>query len=133
MHIVHFSENIFNNVTLLKECQHISLSQCPGQWRGRLYSVDVKTILALDTSAEGFMMKNSRIPHYDVGPGLFVSRTIGKGEVVVHYYGSLVYVDLTIGREKTKMYGDDVMRVAEITFQKLTNALSEKIIYKDGI
>lgn len=54
--------------------------------------MNVDTLQALDTSAQGIAVKMSIIPHPEVRLGEFASRTIGKDEMARYFYDILVYV-----------------------------------------
>lgn len=78
------------NATCFENYEHM-FPQYFGKWRGRIYSMDVETPLALDMSACGITFQKSMVSDPKAGLGLFVSRTLGKGAVVWYYSGSLVY------------------------------------------
>lgn len=74
--------------------------------------------LAPDTSAQEITMKKSLIPYPDDGLGSLPLRTIGKGEVTVHYYGSLLYAILIKMRLKMRTYSERVIQPTAESFWK---------------
>lgn len=72
--------------------------------------MDVETLLPVDMSAQENTTKKSAIPHLDLGLGLVGSSTIGKGNVVYYYNGSLVYANLAKNPRKMKKNGEEVMQ-----------------------
>lgn len=92
--------------------------QWSDKWQVRFYSMHVDTLMALDTSAQQIAMRMSNTPHPDHGLHLFSSRTTGKSEVAEYSDSPLIYANLTTERHKTKMQGEDVIRVIVKTFWK---------------
>lgn len=84
-------------------------------------------------SVQRNMLRKSRKHHTDVELYSFVSRKIGKDEVVGYYYGPLFYVKLTKKQHRTKTYKQGVMQVTAESFRKWTSELAERMIDKDGI
>lgn len=60
--------------------------------------------LALYASAPKISVKKSTKPHPVAELGSFATKTIEEGEVVRHYYGSLVYSDLIEEQQTITMY-----------------------------
>lgn len=57
---------MYKNSAVFEKCQQISLFQWSEIWHRRLYSLDVKTLIVLDTSAKAITVQRSPIPHrYD--------------------------------------------------------------------
>lgn len=133
MNIIHFLGNVYKHATLLAMCRHISLLQRSVKRRGRFFIIEVDILLALDTSEQRIAVVKSTIPHPEAGMGLFVYQAIGKREVVLYFYGSLGYANLTEEQHKTRNYGKGVIHESDETLRKIENELLGKAIDKDGI
>lgn len=71
---MHYLRNRYKDATLFENCRRIPRSQRSDKRRGRFNSMQVETLLALETSAQGVAVKKSTIPHPDAVIGLFASR-----------------------------------------------------------
>lgn len=94
--------------------------------------MDIETLLPLDRSAQGPMVKESKIPYTDSGSRLFAALTFEKVKVLGLYYGSQVYASLTRKRHGTKTRVQRVMPVTVETFRKWANKLPQKVTDKHG-
>lgn len=65
--------NVRKDTTLLEKCQRISVSKRSDKYPGRLYGIDLESLLVLDMSAQGITVGKSTITHTDSGLGLFVA------------------------------------------------------------
>lgn len=72
----------------------------------------------LDRSAQGIKVEKPTTPCPGCRIGLFVSLTIGKGEMIGYYYGFMVYASLIMDRHKTEAYQESMMQVTADTFWK---------------
>lgn len=70
------------------------------KWRGRLNRVDVDSVLATECGDFTVTVKKSAIPHLKAWYGLFPARSVGPGQTVSLYYGTLVYSDLVNEKQK---------------------------------
>lgn len=61
--------------------------------------LDVKSLLVVDSSAFGVMVKASRIEHECVGPGMFSNRLFGAVKTVGDYYGAFNYSNLATQKQ----------------------------------
>lgn len=95
--------------------------------------MDVNTLLALDRSGRGIMVKKPAIPRCKSGLHLFASRTFRKGKVVGNYCSFLVYANLTGEWHKTKMYAESVMQVTAEAFRNWANELLENCMDRNEI
>ena len=59
----------------------------------------------------GLELRKSKIRHHDAGTGVFSTRTFARGECVACVPGTLVYHNLTVRVEMTKLYGSGPMGV----------------------
>lgn len=80
VHKLYFFGNGWNGVMLLEKCWLAALSKCSEQCCGRLYGMDVKTLLALHTSYQKMTPKRSTISHVDYVLGLFTAKKNSKQE-----------------------------------------------------
>lgn len=105
MNSINFLGNLYTDATLFEKCRHIDLSRLFEKGHGRLYSMDVKMLLVLDTSAHGITVKKSTIPNPYAGLDLFTSQPSVKRKVSGYYYVSLVYTTLMKERKNRKSTG----------------------------
>lgn len=96
---------MYKNVMLFEQWRYIPLLQWPDEWHGRFFSMDVKTLLVLDTSAQVITVKNPTMLHPGVRLVLFIFGKIGKDDMVQYCLVSLVCADVTTWRHKMKAYG----------------------------
>lgn len=66
--------------------------------------MDVETFLALDTTAQVITVEKSSFSHSGSVLGLSEAQLVIKGEVLGHYYASIVYADLSKEQYNTKIY-----------------------------
>lgn len=78
----------------------------------------LEVLLVPVTLAQEIKVKKSKTPHPHVRLCLFNSRSIRKGKVVVHYYLSVTYEQLTIEGHKKKTYEKGVVPVTVQPFRK---------------
>lgn len=57
--ITHPDGNVFRDAPLFEACYQFLLHQWFYNWLGRFYSMDLETILTLETSPKGFTMNKS--------------------------------------------------------------------------
>lgn len=116
--ITYFLGNMYENATLFAKWRHIPLLQWSDKWLGCLYSMDVDALLAHYKSDQGIKFKKSNIPHPDAVLNSFTSRTIGRGEIVRYYHGSLHYTTLlrnsTIRRRMGRHDARDYRNVSKV-------------------
>lgn len=96
MHIMYFLGTVYEYATLFKKCRHILFLHWSHKWRPRIYSKDVKTLLALDKFTHEITVRNSAIIHPDSERVLFASRKTGKGKGIGYYCGSPIKTNMTV-------------------------------------
>lgn len=73
---------MYKDATIFENCGNTLLSEWYDKQRGRLYSINAKSLLTLDTLAEGITVKKSTILYLDSGLRLFAPQKIYKREAV---------------------------------------------------
>lgn len=64
--------------------------------------------------------------------GVFAARPFERGAIVVYFYGSLVYENVTRLQQSGRVYGEHVMSVTAQTFKRLANKLPAKATDRPG-
>lgn len=73
-------------------------------------------------------MKKLLIQHRLAGYGIIAASLFGFGMIAGYYSGSLVYTDLFRQQIVTLTYGDQDVKVARDTFQKLASQLPKRAV-----
>jgi len=118
--------------TLLGRNRFIPLNYWKEDWRNFLFETHPTQLFAKECVNLGLTVKDSRIAHPDAGKGLFAMRNFGRGEVIGHYYGSLVYSDLTRQPRSMKTYGEGYMAVTMEVFSSWAMQIKDDVKDKDG-
>ena len=91
----------------------------------QVQSTDPRTLLAVECVQLGLSVEKSRIRHPDAGLGVFARRTIAEGEVIAHYYGALVYDNISTRPQRSKLYGlSGMLGVDSSTFKRKAISLT---------
>jgi len=97
----------------------------PEAMQSTLHQMDVSELLQADAAACGVFVSDSQIRHPKAGRGCFAARTFMEGDVIGHYFGTLVYHDLTKRSTVSKEYGEGILAVTKTSF--LTNAFQARM------
>lgn len=81
----------------------------------------------MNAAARGGMVWRSRIEQEKPGSDLFEDRNLGKRDVIVLYYGSLVYTDSRQQWHSTKRYEEGGMQGTAESFRKRSVEMDEKV------
>lgn len=92
----------------------------------------METLLELETSAQDIREKKQINLYTEARKSSFASRMIGKGVVIVYYYGALVFSMVTKIRQRTRNYRDVVLQVTTGTLRKWKNEQLDKIMDEEG-
>lgn len=65
--------------------------------------------------------EESSINHPLAGMGTFTAKRFGRAFIIMYYFGSLVYGNLSHRQHTKKTYGKDIMEVTREPFNKWTN------------
>lgn len=94
------------------------ITQFSTVWRDRFHAEDVKVLLALKCGLVGVNVMPWTGDHPHAGLGMFVGRTNSRDEAILAYYGLLVCTDRFQKRLSNEVYGEGVMVVSIITFNR---------------
>lgn len=78
VHVMNLLGNVYKCATFFEKCRYIPLFQWFDKWNGPFYSLDVETLLTLDTLPHRIRMKRSTIPHPNPEQDLFSFCTMMK-------------------------------------------------------
>ena len=117
-HMVVFLENLwmdasFRNAGLLR-----SVCDWHSNFQGALHRMEPKTLLAQDAINYRLRLSPSTIKHPKAGRGVFAALPVQEGDVICHFYGTLVYHDLSERDEVHSMYGNGILGVTSQRFRK---------------
>lgn len=70
---------------------------------------DGESVLVVDYEAAGIFLKRSAIPQEHAGHRAPVGRSVGNGEVLGYFHGSLMYSDLKEKKRLMNTYGEGVL------------------------
>ena len=113
----------------LEKYRAVPLDKWPRHARSSFYSIPCNLLRSLEVTVKGLSIRKSTIRHPTAGNGLFTNRVIGTGEMIITYYGSLVYADLSRSRKGQK-YGEGVFEFDVDYFHK--RAIQLKSTAKDS-
>ena len=73
---------------------------------------------SIEAYEKKLVLKPSSIQHDHVGLGVYTSKPFQKGDVIAHYYGTIIYGDLGQKGRVHKRYGTGILSVTSEDFEK---------------
>jgi DNA modification methylase len=111
-HILHFLSGFYSDRSLYASCQNVPYLDWSPAWRSRLEGIGTDMLLAHELTISGMEIRKSTIP--GAGKGLFTSASVSKGQVIGHYYGTLLYDSKSSGAPSVSSgsrYGEGIFQV----------------------
>lgn len=93
---------------------------------------DVGSFLAVDRGASGIILRKSGIISKSAGQEECFGFSFGGGDMVLYYYRSLVYADITEQKHLKKARGEGVMAVTVEQFSKWWFKVQDTVVYERG-
>lgn len=112
-HIINFLACYHQNQAV-RQLKNVSLKSWSPEWRARFNQTDVRALLSCECMELNLTVKPSTIR--GAGMGLFTTIAIGRGTVISHYYGVLVYRDIGRNVHSPHSYGEGHMTVTPREF-----------------
>ena len=88
----------------------------PSHVQNYLNSTSIDALLANESAFYNLLLAKSKIKHVQSGSGVFAGKRFVKGEILCHFYGTLVYRDLNKEGEPDVQYGSGVMATNKDNF-----------------
>lgn len=102
VYMMHFVCKMYKGAGLYKkDPAHFAVTEL-WQVLRTLLQYSLETLSVQDRFTQGLAVKKSKIPHDDLGSGLFTAQSFSNEEVQRFYYRSLFCVELTRERQKAK-------------------------------
>lgn len=97
-----------------------------------LCGLAVETMQSVEFGALEVTLKNSLISHLQVQTGINAARQFGKEDVVPYYNSLLVYENMTLRQNTTRVNGDAFVQMEQETLFKWASWTPEKVKIRKG-
>ena len=116
-HIVQAFCQHYNDFSLYPH-RHIPMNKWSIEAIQRMNSMDPRVLRSFEAYEKKLVVKPSSIKHDHVGLGVFTSKPFQKGDVICHYYVTIIYGDLGQKGRVHKRYGTGLLSVTSEEFEK---------------
>ena len=109
-----------------------TMDSWPGQIQKTLATCDMEALLLVDCFKYKVVVAPSKIRHHRVGYGLFTTQARKTGDVVLPFYGTLLYKDVGSMRVLRSVHGFEPYTVTPELIRKFAVQLRDKVDDRKG-
>lgn len=117
-HIAAAMSVCMGDTKVFMQMKAVSVTEWPESYKAAFENMDEEGLRSAAALMNGLLLGRSRIKHPGAGFGVFTNKSVKAGEKLGHYYGTLVYRDLTREKANKIVYGEGCMGVTPKNFKK---------------